>query len=65
MIHIVLLAVADHSNGRRALEEIEAAHNPELPEGAEVYDLTTFMDLCNDSMFIPDAYWVGYCTLDV
>lgn len=32
--------------------------------GYEIYNLSDFMDLCNDEYFFPDNYWLSYVYLE-
>ncbi len=72
---VVVIPVEEMSNGRRFAESIEnqkfssieQLEESALPEGEinnyELYELTDFMDLCNDQELNLEIVWISYIWL--
>lgn len=67
---IILLPVED-TDRRGDAEHIEGnvyssreKLKAKLPQSAEIYSLSEFMDLCNDQSIVLENFWVSYVTIE-
>jgi len=72
--YIILLDVANNPDGKRQLDGFENETfenkskaieyiNEEGCNDFEIYNLSDFMDLCNDELFEPNEFWLGYINI--